>query len=391
MTFKKITGKVHLWLGLLSGLLVVFLGITGCILAFQQEIESVTNTYRYVKAEEKPFLLPSQLKIIAEKELPGKKPHSVIYQNKEQAAQVVFYDFDPAYYYLVYLNPYSGDVLKVKNMDQDFFRIVIMGHYYLWLPPNIGQPIVASGTLIFFVMLVSGIILWWPRNKAARKQRFTIKWNVRWRRKNYDLHNVLGFYASWIAVFLAITGLVMGFQWFAKTVYFTASGGESLKLFEEPHSMEKATVQTAGLLPIDQLWLQMKAENPAAELIEVHYPETDSSSIAVSVNPDAETYWKTDYRYFDQYSLKELSVDHIYGRFKDASVADKIIRMNYDIHVGAVIGLPGKILAFFASLICASLPITGFYIWLGRRRKVKTGEKLKAVPRRYRHLLEKAL
>src|SRR5690606_5748338 len=232
MTFKKITGKIHLWLGLLSGLLVVFLGITGCILAFQQEIESVTNTYRYVKPEKKPFLLPSQLKIAAEKELPGKKPHSVIYQSKEDAAQVVFYDFAPAYYYLVYLNPYSGDVLKVKNMDQDFFRIVIMGHYYLWLPPNIGQPIVATGTLIFFVMLVSGIVLWWPRNKAARKQRFTIKWNVRWRRKNYDLHNVLGFYASWIAVFLAITGLVMGFQWFAKTIYFTASGGESLKLFE---------------------------------------------------------------------------------------------------------------------------------------------------------------
>src|SRR5690606_4197769 len=98
MTFKKITGKVHLWLGLLSGLLVVFLGITGCILAFQQEIESVTNKYRYVKAQEKPFLLPSQLRIIAEKELPGKKPHSVIYKSGEHAAQVVFYDFDPEYY-----------------------------------------------------------------------------------------------------------------------------------------------------------------------------------------------------------------------------------------------------------------------------------------------------
>src|SRR5690606_38800973 len=189
-----------------------------------------------------------------------------------------------------------------------------------------------------------------------------------WRRKNYDLHSVLGFYASWTAVFLAITGLIMGFQWFAKTVYFTASGGDSLKLYEEPHSMDKKAAQTAGILPIDQLWHRMKAENPAAELIEVHYPETDSSSIAVSVNPDAATYWKTDYRYFDQYSLKELSVEHIYGRFKDASAADKIIRMNYDIHVSAVIGLPGKILAFCASLICASLPITGFYIWMGRRK-----------------------
>jgi uncharacterized iron-regulated membrane protein len=45
--------------------------------------------------------------------------------------------------------------------------------------------------------------------------------------------------------------------------------------------------------------------------------------------------------------------------------------MNYDIHTGAIIGLPGKILAFFASLIAASLPVTGFMIWLGRRNKKK--------------------
>jgi len=52
-------------------------------------------------------------------------------------------------------------------------------------------------------------------------------------------------------------------------------------------------------------------------------------------------------------------------------VADKIVRMNYDIHVGAVLGLPGKFLAFFASLVAASMPVTGFCIWWGRRKKKK--------------------
>jgi uncharacterized iron-regulated membrane protein len=74
--------------------------------------------------------------------------------------------------------------------------------------------------------------------------------------------------------------------------------------------------------------------------------------------------------------LEELSVDHIYGRVHHAAAADKLLRMNYDIHVGAILGLPGKILMFFASLICASLPITGFYIWWGRRNK----KKRKAIP-----------
>jgi uncharacterized iron-regulated membrane protein len=116
----------------------------------------------------------------------------------------------------------------------------------------------------------------------------------------------------------------------------------------------------------------MRAENPTAKVLEVHIPATHLSPIEVSINPDDETYWQTDYRYFDQYSLKELSVQHIYGRSAEASVADNMLRMNYDIHTGAVIGLPGKILAFCASLIVASLPITGFYIWWGRKQKQKT-------------------
>jgi uncharacterized iron-regulated membrane protein len=260
--------------------------------------------------------------------------------------------------------------LKVKNMDRDFFRVVVMGHYYLWLPPHIGQPIVAYSTLIFFIMMVTGIILWWPRNKSARKQRFTIRWNVRWRRRNYDLHNVLGFYMSWIALFIAITGMVMGIQWFAKGFYKLTSGGKAEVEYYEPVSSPKTSI---AFNAVDEVYKRMQKNYPSAQLIEVHYPETDSAVIAANANPDAGTYWKTDYRYFDQYSLQEINVSHAFGRFANTTVADKISRMNYDVHVGAIGGLPTKILVFFASLVAASLPVTGFLVWRGRVKKKKQG------------------
>lgn len=97
----------------------------------------------------------------------------------------------------------------------------------------------------------------------------------------------------------------------------------------------------------------------------------DTSAIAANVNTKEDMFWSTDYRYFDQYTLKEISVNHLYGRLKDANFADKLIRMNYDIHTGGILGFAGKILAFFLSLVAASLPITGFYIWWGRRKKQK--------------------
>lgn len=363
---KKLVGKIHLWLGLSVGLIVVFLGITGCMLAFQREIESITHTYDYVKAENREFLQPSQLGKIAQAALPDRMLHSVTYGEKDKSAQVAFYHFEPSYYYIVYINPYSGEVLKVKDMDRDFFRILIDGHFYLWLPPHIGQPIVATATLIFLIMMITGLILWWPRNKAARKQRFSIKWNARWRRVNYDLHNVFGFYMTWVAIFIALTGLVFGFQWFAKAVYWTTSGGKQIVEFYEPTAGKAIT---SDMPAIDRIYQKMKAEYTTAETIEVHYPINDSVAIGAGANPDAGTYWKIDYRWFDQSTLQEVDVKHLYGRFTTASTADKIARMNYDLHVGAIGGITTKIIAFFASLIAASLPITGFYIWWGRRRK----------------------
>lgn len=368
--FKKIVGLVHLWLGLLSGVIVVFLGITGCMLAFEREIRSITEPYANVKPQDKPYLAPSVLKITAEKYLDGHKANGVEYPAKGKAAVASYYD--ESNYKLIYLNPYTGEVLKVKNMNRDFFRILVNGHFYLWLPPNIGQPIVASATLIFLVMLITGLILWWPKNKAARKQRFSVKWNAKWRRVNYDLHNVLGFYMTWVAIFIAITGLVWGFQWFARSVYWVSSGGKSM--VEHKHPVSDTTKIREGISVADYVWTEHKPHVEDNEGLGIYFPATNTDPVEVAVNHRPGTYYNTDYYHYDQYTAKELPATGSYaGKFKEAAVADKIVRMNYDIHVGAILGLPGKIMAFCASLIAASLPVTGFYIWWGRRKKKKAG------------------
>jgi uncharacterized iron-regulated membrane protein len=368
MRLKKVVGRLHLWLGLTSGLVVFLIAITGCLYAFKSEIENATQSYRFVDPQMKAGFLPSQLKTIAEEQLPGKEVHAVLYGANDRAAQVILYHGEPDYYYYyVYIDPYTGEVLKVKNMEADFFQFILDGHFYLWLPHAIGQKVSATATLIFLFMLISGLVLWWPRNKASRRQRFSIRWNARWRRKNYDLHNVVGVYVTWIAIILAMTGLVWGFQWFANGVYAVAGGDRSLEYYE-PLS-DTSSVATLNEPAIDKVFKKMVNDYPAGTIIEVHPPVSASSAIAANANPDEGTYWKRDFRYFDQYTLKELAVEHIYGRIEETSAADKLIRMNYDIHVGAILGLPGKILVFCASLLCASLPVTGVYIWWGRRKR----------------------
>lgn len=372
INFKKAIRKIHLWLGLTSGTVVFILAITGCLYAFQEEIQNLSQEYRFVEKQNTPFLPPSQLQKIAVKELPSKHLHAIKYNEPTKSVEAIFYNYEPFYHYTIYLNPYNGVVLKTVDMEKGFFRFILDGHFYLWLPHETGQTVVASFTLIFILMIISGFILWYPKNRKAAKQRFWFQWKegLKWKRKNYDLHNITGFYVMSIALIFAITGLVWGFPWFAYC-YYKVIGGEKELIYEDPVSVKPKTSDTKTANPLDKAWIMMQKEYPTAKSIEVHPPETNSMSIAANANPEAGTYWKIDYRYYDQYTLEEKQVNHIWGRFPTATNSDKIMRMNYDIHTGAILGLPGKIFAFLISLLIASLPVTGFFIWWGRKKKNK--------------------
>ncbi|MVT11027.1 PepSY-associated TM helix domain-containing protein [Chitinophaga tropicalis] len=382
MTVKKLIGKIHLWLGFISGLGVFVIAITGCILAFQLEIESVTKPYIHTPSRPgKKMLPPSALKAIAVKLVTDKHPNAVSYPGKDKSASVMFWGAAPDYYYQVFMDPYTGKVLKVWSEEDDFFHFILHGHFYLWLPPAIGQPVVASVTLIFVVMLISGLILWWPKNKNAAKQRFSVKWNANWRRVNYDLHNVLGFYILTIGLIIAFTGLVWGFQWFSKSLYFATSGGQELPSDVPP--LSDTTRAAMYAVAEDHVWQELKANAPAHAGIFISFPKEKTEAISGSVNYRPGTYYKSDYYYFDRNTLAVLPAKGPQtGRFADAGFADKLRGMNYDIHVGAILGIPGKIIVFLASLVCASLPVTGIYIWWGRRNKKvkKSPVKRRAAP-----------
>lgn len=367
---KNFIHQIHLWLGLIIGSVVFIVSITGCIYVFQKEIQDYTQTYRFAAEQQgKPYLPPSAFEKVARKTLPQYHLHAVMYPGKGRSVQSIFYGFDPEHYYTIYHDPYTAEVIHVQNMYKTFFQWILTGHYYLWLPPAIGQPIVSYSTLVFVAMLLTGIILWWPKNRAAAKQRFWFRWksSTQWKRKNYDLHNILGFYTSWLLLVVALTGMVFGLQWLSNTAYAVAGGDKSLVYAEAISS--KDTVGMPIKPAIDLVWEKMVREHPNAVSIEVHTIESDSSAISANANTRSGVYWTTDYRYFDQYTLQELEVNHLYGRLKDATSADKLMRMNYDIHVGAILGLPGKILAFLLSLTAASLPVTGVTVWLGRRKR----------------------
>ncbi|MES2454559.1 MAG: PepSY-associated TM helix domain-containing protein [Bacteroidota bacterium] len=359
---KKIIAWLHLWLGLVSGIVVIVLGITGCVLVFEQEIKSVTSPWLHVThAAGEAQLLPSVLYRQVKQALPDKEISSVWYYGPNRTAQV-FLDADST----VYVNPYTAEIVSITNTHEDFFHFIEDGHFYLWLPKKIGEILVNWGTLLFFVLTVTGIVLWWPKrwNKKGVDQSFKIRWNAKLKRVNYDLHNVLGFYSLIIALLMAFTGLVMSFSWFNKGVYWL-SGGENTP-FVKAASDSTLAGNTQMLRQVDKAWLictTQIAEYNKDQVI-VSFPNKPSDAIELSTDMHAGS-WR--YVYLDQYTLKELPGSQ--AKLKDEQLALWLRRSNYTLHVGAIGGFTTKIIYFLASLICASLPVTGFYIWWGKKRK----------------------
>lgn len=379
---RKIAGVLHLWLGLASGIVVFIVAVTGCIFVFQKEISEVIHKKEFfIRPPTRGGVLSlSQMKTTAEQAMHVPNVSVTTYQDPSRAWEFMYFKGgDPKAltffgavdsYKSVFINPYTGKVTGIIDYEKDFFVIVKYLHWSLLLNTPYGQPIVGYSTLIFVVLLITGMILWWPKNlkKANFNKSFKISWKAKFKRLNYDLHNVPGFYAMLITLVLALTGMVWALSWFQTAVYVVAS-----RSVTPPKQTSFVSDSTTAVLknPIDIAFGIAKRQFPDARRIFLYVPDRGapkSATISANGYRGKEDYYDTDVLQLDQFTGKLLGREN----FKDKNAGEKLIRMNYDIHVGVVLGLPGKILAFMGSFIAASLPVTGFMIWLGRKKKKKT-------------------
>ncbi len=376
---RKVIDWLHLWLGLVSGIIVLVVAVSGCLFTFQKEI----NEWYY---HDKMFVTPAgaplpvtQLTRNAQEALGADRPVSFVttYKAPDRAWEFMTYKGNDTaltyfgaveYYEVALVNPYTGKVTAVVDYKHNFFFIVKYLHWSLLLNTPYGQPIVGWATFIFVILLITGLVLWWPKKwtKASREQSFRVRWKASWKRVNYDLHNVLGFYALSIALVLALTGMVWSFTWFRTAVYVAASGSITAPAKREV----KSQLQPDNNMPVstlDSCFAVAQRVLPDARRYYIRAAATPEAVHTIGGYRSSEQYFGADELKFDQYNGKLLS------RINDThkNRGERLIEMNYDVHVGAIGGIWGKIVVFIVGLICASLPVTGFYVWWNKKKKAK--------------------
>lgn len=374
---KKIFRKIHLWLSVPFGLVITLICFSGAMLVFENEVNEWSRPDLYYVETVKESSLPMD-KLL--EKVATTLPDSV-------SVTGVSISSDPGRAYQVslskprraslYVDQYTGEV-KGKSERSGFFMFMFRMHRWLLDSMNLGNEgifwgkmIVGVSTLLLVFVLISGIVIWWPRTRKALKNSLKITATKGWRRFWYDLHVAGGMYALIFLLAMALTGLTWSFPWY-RMAFYKIFGVEVQQRVAQGHE-QKSDAQKRDTKPAvhrekksfaywQEVYDKLSRQNPEYKQISI-----SSGTASVSFNCFG------NQRASDRYSF---NTDN--GEFTETSLyqhqdkSGKIRGWIYSIHVGNWGGMFTRILAFIAALIGAALPLTGYYLWI---KKLKTVQK----------------
>lgn len=377
---------LHKWLGIITGIIVFILSLTGCVYTFQDELKLWAYPEKYfitgASISSPPLPLSTLLsnaqhsldkgQKITRVDLYPAKDRTWIFRAMKTDEQAFGHWNYFRYYKRVFINPYTGQVQEVENTKTEFFQVVLQLHLNLLLGKKYGHALVSWSVALFIVILLSGIVLWWPKQWKGKNFRrsFWVDTKVKWKRLNHDLHNVIGFYSLFLALTFAITGLAFAFPAVKKTYIAT------FNLFQQdplpPKKMPSSPLPLIYEKFQDNALRYSLSNYPQAEMLSIRVRKDTAQEMDIQVRRYEKRSGVFNWLYFD---TKEASLKQIKSS-ENLRLGDKLGSLNYDIHTGGIGGLTTKIIAFIASLFCASLPITGYIIWLNKSKKRKKKKRL---------------
>ena len=400
---KKIFRKIHLWLSVPFGLIITLVCFSGAMLVFENEVnEWFRRDLYYVETvKESPLPMDKLLEKVA-----TTLPDSV-------SVTGVSISSDPGRAYQVslskprraslYVDQYTGEV-KGKSERSGFFMFMFRMHRWLLDSMNPGNEgifwgkmIVGVSTLLLVFVLISGIVIWWPRTRKALKNSLKITATKGWRRFWYDLHVAGGMYALIFLLAMALTGLTWSFPWY-RTAFYKVFGVEVLQRAAQGHEQKSDAQKRDTKLAAHR---EKKREgNEVRKGERSRRPENNHSDMYSVTSPFV--YWQEIYdklrrqnpeykqisissgtasvsfnRFGNQRASDRYSFNTDNGEFTETSLyqhqdkSGKIRGWIYSVHVGNWGGMFTRILTFIAALLGAALPLTGYYLWIKRLIKVR--------------------
>ncbi|WP_394561552.1 PepSY domain-containing protein [Aquipseudomonas alcaligenes] len=371
--FKKVVFQLHWFFGITAGLVLSIMGITGALYSFEGEIMRALNpdTLR-VQVREEGMLAPAELVAKIEAATSDKVTRLWVDARGDDAA-LVFLTPPPGERRgpVRYFDPYTGELLG-EPTGQGFFQFVLQLHRWLAMG-DFGGQLTGASTLALIFFCLSGIYLRWPRQAASWQAWLTFDWAKKGRSFNWDLHAVAGTWALLFYLCVALTGLFWSYDWYREGLNRLLSDAPAAQQHKrgegrgpggrgEPSGPPPQVDYTAVWSGLQQ------AAGPHMVAWSLRLPPVDGQPGSVAYLREGAEH----VRAFNQLQidLKTGAVSQ-HQLYDDLSFKAQLLASVYALHVGEYFGLTGRILMMLASAAMPLFFITGWLLYLDRRRKKK--------------------
>ena len=388
MTVRKLFRKLHLWLSLPFGLIIMTTCLTGALLVFEKEITELVRHDSYTIPVRKTgsLSLQSLLERVARETPDSVQITSVTIPSDFRRAYTVGLSKPRRAGVLV--DPYTGKIVGQSGRLPIFTTV---RELHRWLLDSMkpeaegifwGRVIVGTSTLLFVFILLTGLFLWWPKKLKGVGKRLKISLRQGRQRLFTDLHTVGGVYVFVLLLAMAMTGLTWSFEWYRTGFYKVfgaemAEGGKGDKGPKKDKGKDAPREEGAeqAKLPASYIYWE-EAVSYVIEVSEADYTEITVKDGEVEV-PLAGL---GNIRAADSFRFdKKTGQMTDYKAYREAKRDKKLRGWIYSIHTGAWGGLFTRICYVLAALFGASLPLTGYYIFYqrkwGKKRKAKGRSK----------------
>lgn len=348
---RKFLLPLHLWAGLTVGLLVVSQAISGSILDWRPQFEPRFNPHLLVVEPAGPRLSLDALVARARAAHPTAELDYVrTFADPTASLMIRFTNKD-----FVHLNPYTGEVLGMRNRYGHFFGWLEGFHRFLMLDQKIGEPIIGSIALAAAFIILTGLVMWWPATWRAFRAGLAFNRRLSGRAWNLNLHKTLGSYAALIVLVSAFTGAPQALEW-AKHGLYLMTGSK----VEPPPSA--LAPPTAGFIGMEALEQRVQTLVPGARETLLHFPAkglVETFSIAADAShPNARSYvW------LDAATAQVVR----FTPYAQSAAGSKLAFWALSIHTGEVGGWPAQLLLFLGALSVPVIAGAGISSYLKRR------------------------
>ncbi|QXQ19628.1 PepSY domain-containing protein [Pseudomonas tolaasii] len=361
---KKTLFQLHWFFGITAGLVLALMGITGATVSFQDEILRALNpTVLSVEKREAGVLPPAEL--VRKLEATEGKTVAMLWVDIDSGnAARVFFTAPPGERrgQMRYFDPYTGNYMG-DAVGQDVFGFILQFHRFLVMGDT-GRNITGACTLILVFFCLSGLYLRWPRQVASWRAWLTLDWRKKGRSFNWDLHSVFGTWCLLFYLFSALTGLYWSYDWYSQGLN---------KLMSDAPQNERARKRgpaPEGPAPVanyDAIWSSIYSNaGPELTAYNIRMP-------AVAGQP-ATVYYLLKSSPHDR-AQNQINLDPATGevkfqdRYASKRFSSQLLTSIYALHTGSYFGLPGRIILTLSSLMMPLFFITGWLLYLDRRRK----------------------